>query len=73
MTPNMMMLGREIDLPVDLIYPPPPTKAKRPNDEYVIELQNRMKMVHEMARESLLKAGQKQKWLYDRRVSKHKW
>ena len=73
MTPNMMMLGREIDLPVDLIYPPPPTEAKQPNDEYVIELQNRMKMVHEMARESLLKAGQKQKWLYDRRVSKHKY
>ena len=23
-TPNLMFLGREIDLPVDLLYPPPP-------------------------------------------------
>lgn len=73
MTPNMMMLGREIDLPVDLLYPPPPTETNLPSNEYVVQLQNKMKIVHEIARASLLEAGQKQKRLYDSRISKHKY
>ena len=26
-TPNVMFLGRETDLPVDLLYPPPPVES----------------------------------------------
>ena len=73
MTPCMMMLGREIDLPVDLLYPPPPTENDLPSDEYVVRLQNHMKNVHELARSSLLEASMKQKRLYDSRISKHKY
>lgn len=73
MTPNMMMLGREIDLPVDLIYPPPPSGSKLPSNEYVVELQNKMRKVHCIARASLLEAGQKQKRLYDRKINKHQY
>lgn len=70
-TPNLMFLGREIDLPVDLLYPPPPVEPETPEDEYVVKLQNKLKTVHEMARNSLLEAGQRQKLAYDRRVNKH--
>ena len=65
MTPSMMMLGCEIDLPVDLIYPAPPSEPKSSSEEYVLDLQNKMKKVHDIARASLLEAGQKQKRLYD--------
>lgn len=70
-TPNLMFLGREIDLPVDLLYPSPPVDPESPKDEYVVKLQNKLKKVHEMARNSLLEAGQRQKLAYDRRVNKH--
>lgn len=73
MTPNMMMLGREIDLPVDIIYPPPPSGSKLPCDEYVAELQKKLRKVHEIARTSLLEAGQKQKRLYDRKINVYQY
>ena len=73
MTPSLMMLGREIELPVDLLYPPPPTDTKLPSNEYVVQLQNKMKIIHETARASLLEASQKQKRLYDSRISKQKY
>ena len=62
-SPCMMMLGREVDLPVDLIYPSPSSEPKMSGDEYVVNLQNRMHRVHELARASLVEAGQKQKRL----------
>ena len=40
-SPCMMMLGREVDLPVDLIYPSPSSEPKMSGDEYVVNLQNR--------------------------------
>ena len=71
-TPNIMFLGRETDLPVDLLYPPPPVESDDcSTNEYVAELKYRLKTVHEMARNSFMEAGQKQKLAYDRKVSKH--
>ena len=67
-----MFLGRETDLPVDLLYPPPSVESDdRSTNEYVAELKYRLKTVHKMARNSLMEAGQKQKLAYDRKVSKH--
>ena len=60
-TPSLLFLGR------DLLYPPPPVESKSPNDEYVLDLQNKLKSVHEMARNSLLEASHTK----TRRVSKH--
>ena len=72
-SPCMMMLGREIDLPVDLIYPPPLTYPPMSREEYVLDLQKRMHKVHELARASLVEAGQKQKRLYDRKISSYSY
>ena len=72
-SPCMMMLGREIDLPVDLIYPAPSTELPKSREEYVLDLQNRMYKVHELARASLIEAGQKQKRLYDRKISRYSY
>ena len=68
-----MFLGAETDLPIDLLYPPPPVDSDdRSTNEYVAELKYRLKTVQEMARNSLMEeAGQKQKLAYDRKVSKH--
>ena len=76
-TQNLMFLGRETDLPVDLLYPPPPMEEESQNEiiinyeDYVKELQAKMRTVHELARNSLLEASQRQKLVYDRRISKH--
>ena len=72
-SPCMMMLGREVDLPVDLIYPGPSSESPKSCDEYVLDLQNRMLKVHELARSSLIEAGQKQKRLYDRKISQYSY
>ena len=67
----MMMLCREVDLSVDLMYPSPSSEPKMSGDEYVVSLQNRMHQVHELARASLVEAGQKQKRLYDSKISQY--
>ena len=72
-SPCMMMLGREVDLPVDLIYPAPESEPPASCNEYVLDLQNRMLKVHELARSSLVEAGQKQKRLYDRKISQYSY
>ena len=70
-TPNLMFLGRETDLPVDLLYPPLPMEEESPNEDYAKELQAKMRTVHDLARNSLLEASQRQKLAYDRKISKH--
>ena len=72
-SPSVLFLGREIDLPVDLLYPAPPIEPRTPSNEYVTEIRDKMKTVHEMARASLLEASRKQKIQYDRKVSKHSY
>ena len=68
-SPCIVMVGHEIDLPVDLIYPSPSTELSKSREEYILDLQNRMYKVHELARASLIEAGQKQKRLYDLKIS----
>jgi hypothetical protein len=72
LTPNMMMLGREVDLPIDLLFPPPEeiSSSQTPND-YVQSLIEKMNSLHGLAREKLVESCKKQKRLYDRKISKH--
>ena len=67
-TPNKLMLGREVNLPVDIIFPrklPPPHEELH---EYVAEMRDRMEECFELARECLSMTAERQKRDYDTRA-----
>ena len=71
MTPNMLMFGREVNLPADLLYPQPPGQCQRPNThQYLGQFQDKLSKVHDIAREKMLKASEKQKFYYDNNSKK---
>ena len=51
-TPNMMMLGREIGLPAELIFGSPGNTGQPEGDQYVGELQTAIEGAHRVARET---------------------
>ena len=67
-TPNMLMLGREIEVPLDVITEPPPDSPPL-TTEYALALQQRLLGAHELARRHLGKAAERQKRNYDKRAS----
>ena len=67
-TPNHLMLGREVEIPLDVITeltPDEPTTSF----EYVEALQKRLSSAFESAREHLKQAGVRQKRNYDKKMS----
>ena len=64
-SPNMMMLGREVSIPVDLV-----TRCQEPQDEtntdFAEALRTNMQEAHDRARECLGKSARRQKRNYDR-------
>ena len=52
-TPNMLMLGREINMPVDLIFPGPEPAETVEYEKYVSDLVTQIQAAHEIAREKL--------------------
>ena len=68
-TPNRLMLGREVNLPSDLMFPGLKKIEKESSiPEYVSELENNIKMAHETARTTLKANQEKMKRDYDLRV-----
>ena len=67
-TPYIMFFGRQALLPVDLLCCPPCTEKKMSSNEYVLELQERLRKVHSIARTEMNKASDCQKKTYDHRV-----
>ena len=67
-TPNMLMLGRKIDLPLNVITEWVPD-AEPSSTEYALTLQQRLVSAHAAARLHLAKAAGHQKRNYDKRVS----
>ena len=72
-TPNMLMLGREVCLPIDLTM----ETAKEDEEidpvmktDYALALRERMGTAHQRARRNLAKAARHQKRTYDRRAEK---
>eukprot|EP00105_Crassostrea_gigas_P034766 XP_019918914.1 PREDICTED: uncharacterized protein LOC109617395 [Crassostrea gigas] len=63
--PNMMMLGREARLPVDLVYRSLLVNSATSVPQYVADLNDRMCKVHEAARVHIKSASNKQKSEYD--------
>ena len=66
-SPNTMMLGREVTLPVNLTVEGPPDEPEC-DTYYVEELRDRLRQVHERARQALQANSARQKKNYDRRA-----
>ena len=64
MTPNLMMLGREVRLPVEVMLEHPLQEVTTYGD-HVSEIRNTMRRAHEVARVHLKKAAKRQKDTYD--------
>ncbi len=65
-SPNQMMFGRDVRLPVDLVLGVPP-EVYETSVEYVQKLQKHIESVHKMARENLNISSSNQKKQYDHR------
>ena len=68
-TPNMMMLGREIGLPAELMFGSPGNTGQPEGDHYVGELQTSIEGVHRVARETLKQSQKRMKRDYDVKVT----
>uniref|UniRef100_A0AAR2M493 Gypsy retrotransposon integrase-like protein 1 n=1 Tax=Pygocentrus nattereri TaxID=42514 RepID=A0AAR2M493_PYGNA len=67
--PALLMLGRELRTPAEIIFgKPPDTPTVPPGPEYARRLQDRMESAHAFARDQLQKAGIRQKRNYDIRA-----
>ncbi|XP_058879681.1 uncharacterized protein LOC131737088 [Acipenser ruthenus] len=65
-TPALLLLGRELQTPAELVFGrPPDATALPPGPEYARRLQDRIDAAHQFARDCLLAAGIRQKRNYD--------
>ena len=76
-SPNMLMLGRESNTPVDIMFGPiitdPEQQEPANKGEYVAEYVDRMHRVHQLVRENLDKAGERRKRDHDARMSQNNY
>lgn len=72
-SPNMMMLGREVRLPVDLLFPVPETEMPVNTAEYVVQLRARLEKCYDFARQYLQRASERQKHDYDTRLREQRY
>jgi hypothetical protein len=67
-SPNMIMLGREIKMPVDIMYGLPEEDDYQDITEYVALMRKKLERVFQVSREKLHKASEYQKKMHDRRL-----
>ena len=67
-TPNQLMLGREVEVPLDVITQPPPD-AQLPPVEYVEALQKRLTQAYKDTRLHLKQAAVRQKRNYNKKLA----
>ena len=73
-TPNMMMLGRNITLPMEAVIPRPESDEQAPEiEEYIQNLQERMTKDHTLARKNLKQNSDYQKRHYDLKAVKREF
>ena len=66
-SPNLLMMGREVMLPVDLAMGIPPGDEPKEVTEYGVQLRDDMEQVFEVVRKRAGRAMERQKRYYDRR------
>ena len=67
-TPNRLMLGREINQPADLLFPPPISTFSDSLEDYSVDLSQALYLAHETAREKLRSTQKRLKRDYDVKV-----
>ena len=74
-SPNLMFLGRENRMPVDLLFGSPPGDGNPPAcpNEYVEWVRDATQVAHEYAREHSGVAAERQKRYYDQRTASRKF
>ena len=65
-SPNFMMFGREVSVPVDVMLPPCTDDEVNP-DDYVTKLKSKLMYAYTLARKNLKKGAERQMNLYNRR------
>lgn len=74
-TPNLMMLGREVRLPSEIIFGSPVRDDQNASTygDYVHKLKSRFQWAHKVAREHLKVAAKRQKQNYDAKLTFHSY
>lgn len=73
LTPNEMMLGREITLPSDLVFRPPKKENSENEQEYIERLKEALHQAHEIARRTLKTTQRHMKKDYDLKLHKNEY
>lgn len=73
LTPNHMMLGREINLPSDLVFRSPETKNSENEEDYVTKLKEEIFRAHDIARRRIKVTQSYMKRDYDLKIRKHEY
>lgn len=71
-TPNLLHIGHEVRLPVDVLFGKPVVEKEdglRYESEYVVELEKKMDKVHSLARKHLTLASENMKTSYNTRLN----
>ena len=69
-SPSEMMLGRNVQLPVELLFSRPQEEALDSPTKYAHQLQQRMERTHDFARDTLRIESDRQKRHYDHRADR---
>jgi len=67
-TPNFMMMGREANLPLDVVFGKPPDQRYSSSHEWIQSLERRLEISHRFARDNLQCNMRRQKRYYDSRT-----
>ena len=68
-SPNMMMLGRDVELPLQVVVSRPKDEEYTDPADYVSDLKQKMEQAHEVARKRLQRSAKYQKKYYDHRAT----
>ena len=70
-SPFKMMMGREVNMPIDILFGGPSEEEPEFGSDYVLTLQETLKLSHEWARVHLKRGAERQKRYYDLKSTSH--
>ena len=72
-TPNLLMFGRELNSPCNVLHPRPSEESSPEVHDYVSNLRDKMEECYDLARRNLKATAVQQKKDYDARISENKY